>query len=175
MVYILTYMHCLITPFTSLSFRQCLAFSFAKVLQQELDEFVSEWNSHRIRYNRRADCPAGIPDDLFDMPECVGTSSWLALCMWYPFKNTDHCLQLLIIQVLGTIWNLSSQVSGFKLWSTSPRSLPNSVHHNLLIELEVSSKMTSTCVRKTLMPLIVEIFICILYSHCKNLPWDMLW
>lgn len=37
-----------------------MAFSFAKVLQQELDEFVTEWNGHRIRYNRRADCPAGI-------------------------------------------------------------------------------------------------------------------
>ena len=53
--------------------RNCLAFTFAPLLQKEVDEFVLYWNTHKIRANRLANCPSGIPDDLYDMPAHVGT------------------------------------------------------------------------------------------------------
>ena len=45
----------------------------ARIVQTELDDFVKYWNSHKLRKNNRADCPQGIPNDLHDMPEVVGT------------------------------------------------------------------------------------------------------
>ena len=46
---------------------------FAPLLQRELDQFMEDWNSHTMRYNRLADCPTGVsPNDLYDMPEHFG-------------------------------------------------------------------------------------------------------
>ena len=47
---------------------QCLAVVLSTLLQRELDDFVSYWNSHSIRSNRCAECPSGRPDDLFEIP-----------------------------------------------------------------------------------------------------------
>ena len=47
-------------------------FTFAGVLQSELDGFISDWNMHKIRHNSLADCPSGTPEDLYDMPAYVG-------------------------------------------------------------------------------------------------------
>ena len=30
------------------------------------------WNTHRMRANRNASCPSGIPDDLYFFPEVHG-------------------------------------------------------------------------------------------------------
>ena len=35
-------------------------------------DFNNYWNSHAIRANRTAECPSGIPDDLYQMPEEFG-------------------------------------------------------------------------------------------------------
>jgi hypothetical protein len=56
--------------------RQCLAFAVIPVLQKELLNFVKWWNSHRIRYNSKSDSPAGIPEDLYAIPETVGCNNW---------------------------------------------------------------------------------------------------
>lgn len=37
-----------------------------------LEEFGKSWNSHRIRPSRTAGCPAGIPEDLYSLPELMG-------------------------------------------------------------------------------------------------------
>ena len=47
-------------------------FSFGPLLQLQLDNFVSEWNSHRIRKSNMAEVPPGIPDVLFNFPELHG-------------------------------------------------------------------------------------------------------
>ena len=49
--------------------RKCLAVVLVTMLEQELSDFVAYWNSHRIRRNRSTECPTGIPEDMFDMPE----------------------------------------------------------------------------------------------------------
>ena len=52
--------------------RKCLAVVLVTMLEQELSDFVAYWNSHRIRCNRSIECPSGIPEDMFDMPEEFG-------------------------------------------------------------------------------------------------------
>uniref|UniRef100_A0A1X7UJL7 Uncharacterized protein n=1 Tax=Amphimedon queenslandica TaxID=400682 RepID=A0A1X7UJL7_AMPQE len=43
-------------------------FCFGRLIQKELDQFVFEWNSHRIRPNWMANSPAGVPNDLYHLP-----------------------------------------------------------------------------------------------------------
>lgn len=50
---------------------------FLPLLTKELREFVRYWNSHSLRRNRAAECPHGIPDDLYDMPEHFGGENYL--------------------------------------------------------------------------------------------------
>ena len=40
-------------------------------MQKELDEFVQQWNTQYI-HRSCADCLAGRPDDLYDVPENYG-------------------------------------------------------------------------------------------------------
>ncbi len=60
-----------------MSRRQCLAIVFLPLLERELREFVRYWNSHPLRRNRVAECPQGIPDDLYDMPDNYGGENYL--------------------------------------------------------------------------------------------------
>ena len=53
-------------------YRYTLAFTFGRVLQKDLDAFVSDWNAHPIRRNRHSSSPHGRPDDIYDMPELYG-------------------------------------------------------------------------------------------------------
>ena len=55
---------------------KCLAVVLSSIIQRELDDFVSYWNSHSIRPNRLAECPSGRPDDLFEMPQEFGRIFW---------------------------------------------------------------------------------------------------
>ena len=61
--------------------RRCLAFTCAKLLQKELDEFLLYWNNHLIRQSRNANSPAGYPDDMYDMPELFGQCILFLTCM----------------------------------------------------------------------------------------------
>ena len=42
----------------------CIRFCFLKLLQHDLDD----WNTHRIRPSRDAQCPGGVRDELFYLP-----------------------------------------------------------------------------------------------------------
>ena len=53
----------------------CLQFSFMVLIQQELDLVATEWNSHRIRKNRMAECPSGVPDELYFLSEFSGKAA----------------------------------------------------------------------------------------------------
>eukprot|EP00731_Ephydatia_muelleri_P028150 Em0019g1023a len=46
--------------------RHIAAYVFEPLLRKELHEFK---NQHRIRYNRRAVCPGGVPDDLYTLSD----------------------------------------------------------------------------------------------------------
>jgi len=47
----------------------CLRFSFMHVIQRDLEQVARQWNVHRIRPDRCARCPAGVPDELYYLPQ----------------------------------------------------------------------------------------------------------
>jgi len=49
-----------------------LNFCFSIVIQQELQNFVEQWNNHRIRPSRDTICAAGKPNELYYLPENFG-------------------------------------------------------------------------------------------------------
>ena len=53
--------------------RCLLAFIFIPAVQKELDAFCSSvWNSHRVRKQKDAAFPKGIPDHLYSFPHAYG-------------------------------------------------------------------------------------------------------
>ena len=55
-----------------LFYSYALTFVIVPPLTRDINEFVEQWNSHRIRPTTYASCPGGIPDDMFQMPEYYG-------------------------------------------------------------------------------------------------------
>ena len=53
----------------SVTNRDCARYSFGPL---QLQFFVTEWNSHRIRKSKMAEAPGGIPNVLFSFPELSG-------------------------------------------------------------------------------------------------------
>jgi hypothetical protein len=50
-----------------------LAFIFIPIIQKEIDVFYKcTWNTHRIRQQKDAQMPKGIPDHVFNFPENYG-------------------------------------------------------------------------------------------------------
>ena len=65
-----------------------------EILQKELNFVVSSWNEHLIRASNMSECPSGIPDEMFFLPENSGTSFFLFLlslldAFCAPFVNID--------------------------------------------------------------------------------------
>lgn len=52
--------------------RQCLVVTLERMMQREISDFAQYWNSHSIRVNSTAECPSGIPEDMYDMPSQLG-------------------------------------------------------------------------------------------------------
>lgn len=53
--------------------RHLLAFVFIPVIQKEMDIFREMiWNSHRVRAQKEAQMPKGIPNHLYSFPETYG-------------------------------------------------------------------------------------------------------
>ena len=50
-----------------ISQRQCLVFIILPRLE-DIQEYVHYWNSYLMRHNRLADCPSGVPNELFELP-----------------------------------------------------------------------------------------------------------
>ena len=58
-------------------YRHCLAYVYEPLLENSLKDFKARWNSHRIRNNRKAGCPSGVPDDLYYLPQQQGWADYL--------------------------------------------------------------------------------------------------
>ena len=53
--------------------RNLLAFVFIPVIQKEMDIFKETvWNSHRVRSQKNAQMPKGIPNHLYNFPNNYG-------------------------------------------------------------------------------------------------------
>ena len=76
-------------------YRLCLHVVLVSLLKRELEEFTDYWNSHAIRANRTAECPSGIPDDLYQMPQEFGLSllyqSYISVLLDSPVFITIPC------------------------------------------------------------------------------------
>lgn len=57
---------------STLSNRDCLRLCFMHIIQRELNTLVHEWNTHQLRPTRNCSVPAGIPDELFFLPQVQG-------------------------------------------------------------------------------------------------------
>ena len=69
--------------------RNVLGLIFGTILQQDMDNFVDDWNMHLIRPSRNDNSPSGRPCDMYDMPSLFG--------MLQAFLNnrTFYCVLLL--------------------------------------------------------------------------------
>ena len=54
-----------------------IADAFELLLREALDDFCNRWNLHRIQPNRKAGCPSGVPDDLYQLPHLNGITTTL--------------------------------------------------------------------------------------------------
>ncbi|XP_061669985.1 uncharacterized protein LOC133497816 isoform X1 [Syngnathoides biaculeatus] len=64
---------------------QCqLRYCFHDLIQEDLNECVRLWNSHRIRPSRTASCPGGIPNELHYQPHRFGSRD-----CGFKIKQTD--------------------------------------------------------------------------------------
>ena len=55
-----------------LYFRHCFLHVYLPLLQNELNDFKEQHNSHRIRKQKDRRVPNGVPDDLYLFPEIHG-------------------------------------------------------------------------------------------------------
>ncbi len=55
-----------------MEYRDAVRFCFGPVLQVELDDFLDDWNHHRIRKNSTAETVAGVPELLYFAPSHYG-------------------------------------------------------------------------------------------------------
>ena len=87
--------------------RYCIAYVYGPLLRRDLEEFVLMWNTHRMRHNRNAYCPPGVPDDLYYFPEHNGKFSvhvyiiHVSICI---YQHVDVLLLLFPAQVQRIIY-----------------------------------------------------------------------
>ena len=73
---------------------QCLWFCYLKLIQNELDKVMDQWNSHYIRRSRHDTVP-GVSDILYYLPEnsgavyCLVTVSQAKICEVEPQCHID--------------------------------------------------------------------------------------
>jgi hypothetical protein len=59
-----------------------MGYCYYHIINQELQDFKEDWNSHRIRKTHGARCPGGVPNDLFHLPQITGIIMLAALATW---------------------------------------------------------------------------------------------
>ena len=73
---------------------EALWYCFSGILQEDLNEVMEHWNTHRIRDSRHDTIP-GSPDELYLLPECHGGIDGLLLSISDDQLQfvSDHLLQ----------------------------------------------------------------------------------
>jgi len=88
--------------------------------QEDLDQIVETWNSHRIRYTKNQRSPHGRPFVMYSSPEIYGTRSSL-----YPVNNTklnlceEECLKKSTIPCNDDVFQLSCSLMIANGWNFS--------------------------------------------------------
>ena len=56
-----------------INFRDLLTYVFIPVIRREVEIFYNDvWNAHRIRQQKDAQMPKGVPDHMFNFPTVYG-------------------------------------------------------------------------------------------------------
>ena len=55
---------------------ECVRYCMTHFLQNDQDDVRRLWNTHRIRNNRSAACPSGIPDLIYHSPDQYNASDF---------------------------------------------------------------------------------------------------
>ncbi|XP_050419248.1 uncharacterized protein LOC126832494, partial [Patella vulgata] len=53
--------------------KECFRFCFTNLIQKDLDQIRKDWNQHKMRPTKGAECPAGKPDLLYFTPQLFDT------------------------------------------------------------------------------------------------------
>lgn len=53
-----------------------LQFCFTELLRNEVNAIFFDWNNHRIRKMRNANCPSGVPEVIFQFPRLFGSRDY---------------------------------------------------------------------------------------------------
>ena len=94
--------------------RRFFWFAFIPALKVELEAFQQWWNTHQLRKTKSADCPGGIPEDLytstydkqvfhecgkktvselmFCMPTVLMTAIAMKVSMYYQYNKYVHLI-----------------------------------------------------------------------------------
>ena len=111
-----------------------------KVCFTKLNDFVEYWNSHSICVSCIAECPPGIPDDLYAMPEEFGmwlNFAWVTFATKqkaYPVAFMSHVIQHYVDNYYDTSRRFKNLVSGSaKKIGLVAVTTPLSLHCNLPI------------------------------------------
>ena len=91
--------------FLNIVYRKCLAVVFKSLLQNDLNEFVLYWNSHKIRESKHFNCIGGIPNDLYDMPGYYG--------MVYNYSLVINIILLLSLYVQAQLVTINQSIAIF--------------------------------------------------------------
>lgn len=74
--------------------RDIARYCFGQFIQNELDQFLEEWNSHRIRPSKKADAPAGIPNVMYHFPSLTGKSIIIAVIIIRNAGTFNHAMSI---------------------------------------------------------------------------------
>lgn len=69
---------------------ECIRYCFGSALQKDLDIVRQQWNTHRIRPSAGACCPAGVPDELFYLPQLPAVNCMVRDAMQLPQEVIDE-------------------------------------------------------------------------------------
>lgn len=92
--------------------RQCLAYCYFHILEQDLHGFRTNWNRHYIRKTHGSRCPPGVPNDLHTLPEITGLCIALFVCFSY------YALISMLYELSGTENYLCTDLDG-EVWLTA--------------------------------------------------------
>ena len=70
--------------------RHILAYVYGPLLKRSLDDFKVRWNSHRIKLNRVAGCPDGVPEDLYNLPQLNGMMAMIVMVIYIIYYSCVH-------------------------------------------------------------------------------------
>lgn len=79
--------------------KNILQFCFTKIIQDELDQIVEEWNAHHIRRSRNVTGPSGCPFIMYHIPEIYHSRNYAVLvpqneiqfCQTETLENEHPC------------------------------------------------------------------------------------